>query len=123
MSSPKSSISKTCRISISDSSSIGFGQRLTHSIASSFDATSNSQKPATSSLVSVNGPSTTVRLSPENLTRAPLLLGCRPSPASITPAFTSSSLYFCICSSSSWLGISPASDWSVALTMIMKRIG
>ena len=36
--SPKSSASNTWRISISDSSpGIGFGQRLTHSIASSFD--------------------------------------------------------------------------------------
>ena len=33
--SPKSSASKTWRISISDSPSIGFGQRLTHSMASS----------------------------------------------------------------------------------------
>jgi hypothetical protein len=34
-----------------------------------------SQKPATSSLVSANGPSITVRLSPKNLTRAPFELG------------------------------------------------
>jgi hypothetical protein len=59
---------------------------------SSFDFTWKSQKPATSSLVSEKGPSMTVRLSPEKRTRAPLALGCRPSPASITPAFTSSSL-------------------------------
>ena len=36
------------------------------------------------------------RLVPENWTRAPLELGCRPSPASMMPAFTSSSLYFII---------------------------
>ncbi len=36
-SSPKSSASNTWRTSISDSPSIGLGQRLTHSIASSFD--------------------------------------------------------------------------------------
>jgi len=37
-------------------------------------------------------PSITIRFSPENLTRAPFELGCNPSPASITPAFVSSSL-------------------------------
>src|SRR6185436_5734363 len=36
-----------------------------------FDFTFQSQKPAITSFVSVNGPSTTVRLFPENLTRAP----------------------------------------------------
>ena len=40
---------------------MGFGQRFAHSIASSFDFTCHSQKPATSSFVSVNGPSITVR--------------------------------------------------------------
>jgi hypothetical protein len=43
-----------------------------------------------SSFVSANGPSMTVRSLPENLTRLPLELGWRPSPASMTPAFTSS---------------------------------
>ena len=71
---------------------MGLGQRLTHSIASSFDFTCHSQKPAISSFVSAKGPSITVRLSPENRTRAPFELGWSPSPASITPAFTSSSL-------------------------------
>ena len=37
-------------------------------------------------------PSITVRLSPEKRTRAPLLLGCRPSPATRMPALASSSL-------------------------------
>ena len=64
----------TWRISISESPGIGFGQRFTHSIASSFDFTCQSQKPATSSFVSVNGPSTTVRLLPENRTRTPFEL-------------------------------------------------
>ena len=40
---PKSSVSYTWRISISESPSIGFGQRFTHSIASSFDFTCHSQ--------------------------------------------------------------------------------
>ena len=70
----------------------------------------------------MNGPSTTVRLSPENLTRAPLELGCSPSPASIMPAFTSSSLKLPISVSSFWSGITPASESSVALTITMTRI-
>src|SRR3954464_3351068 len=101
---------------------MGLGQRLTHSIASSFDFTCQSQKPAISSLVSAKGPSITVRLSPENRTRAPFELGWSPSPASITPAFTSSSLYFPISVSSSSLGGTPASESLVALTMTMNRI-
>jgi hypothetical protein len=40
------------------------------------------REAATSSLASVKGPSTTVRDLPENLTRAPLELGWRPSRAS-----------------------------------------
>src|SRR3546814_12773302 len=44
-SSPKSSFSNTWRISTSHSPSSGFGQRLTHSMASSFDLTCHSQKP------------------------------------------------------------------------------
>src|SRR5437016_11469135 len=121
-SAPKSSASNIWRISTSVSSLWGLGQRLTHSIASSFDFTCHSQKPASSSLVSAKGPSITVRLPPENLTRAPLELGCNPSPASITPAFTSSSLYFPISVRSCSLGITPASESLVAFTIIMNRI-
>src|SRR5215210_1404577 len=40
----------------------------------------------------------------------------------MTPAFTSSSLKAVICSSSSWLGISPASLRSFALIITMTRI-
>ena len=72
---PKPSRSKTGRISITESSFIGLGQRFTHSIASSIDFTCQSQKPATSSLVSANGPSTTVRFGPEKNTRAAFELG------------------------------------------------
>src|SRR5262249_10459479 len=89
---------------------------------SSFDFTCQSQKPATSSFASVNGPSITVRCFPENRTRAPFELGCSPSPASITPAFTSSSLNFPICVRSSWLGRMPASESLLALTITMNRI-
>ena len=44
----------------------------------------------------------------EKWTRAPLLLGCRPSPASITPAFASSSLYLPMSASSFSSGIAPS---------------
>ena len=120
--SPKSSASKIWRISISDSPGIGFGHRFTHSITSSFDRHCRIQKPATSSLVSANGPSTTVRCVPLNFTRAPFELGCSPSPASITPAFTSSSLNFPISVNSSVLGITPASESFVAFTITMNRM-
>src|SRR6266571_4276466 len=75
---PKSSASKTWRISISASPSWGLGQRLTHSTASSMDLTCHSQKPAISSLVSLKGPSITVRSAPENRTRLPFELGLEP---------------------------------------------
>src|SRR5437879_5457778 len=54
--------------------------------------------------------------------RAPLELGWSPSPASITPAFTSSALNFPIAVSSSALGMMPASESFVALTITMTRI-
>src|SRR5262245_41381875 len=121
-SSPKSSASKTWRISISDSRGMGLGQRLTQSMASCSDLHFHSQKPAISSFVSANGPSITARLSPENLTLAPFELGWSPSPASITPAFTNSSLNFPMSASSFWLGMTPASESFVALTITMNRI-
>src|SRR6185503_9527701 len=131
-SAPKSSASKIGRISISDSwpnfarSSgvpvFGFGQRFTHSIASSIDFTFHSQKPAISSLVSANGPSMTVVFPPAKRTRAPFELGCRPSPACMIPAWTSSSLYFPMSVRSFSSGSTPASDCSLALMMTMTRI-
>ena len=96
--------------------------RLTHSIASSFDFTSHIQKPAISSFVSANGPSITVGFPPENLTRAPFELGWSPSPASMMPAFTSSSLKLPISVRSFSLGMTPASVFLSALMMIMNRI-
>ena len=63
-----------------------------------------------------------IRFSGEKRTRAPLELGCSPSPASITPAFTSSSLNFPMSARSFWLGMIPASESLVAFTMTMKRI-
>src|SRR5688572_9160037 len=101
---------------------MGLGIFLTHSIASSFDFTWMSQKPAISSFVSAKGPSITVRLDPEKRTRAPFELGCNPSPASITPAFTSSSLNFPISARSFSSGRMPASEFLSALTMTMNRI-
>src|SRR5215510_12658421 len=101
---------------------MGLGQRLTQSIASCSDLHFQSQNPAISSLVSANGPSITVRLSPENLTRAPFELGCSPLASSITPAFTISSLNFAMAKSSSSDGILPASESLVTFTITMKRI-
>src|SRR6266850_7778206 len=121
-SAPKSSASNTWRISISDSPLKGLGQRLTHSIASALDFTCHSQKPAISSFVSAKGPSITVRFVPENLTRAPFELAWSPSPASITPAFTSFSLNFPISARRLSSGRTPASESLVALTITMNRI-
>ncbi len=75
-----------------------------------------------SSLVSANGPSTTVRLAPENFTRAPAEDGFRPSPARMTPALTSSSLNLPMSASSFASGIAPASDSLLALTMTITRM-
>src|SRR5712691_804037 len=116
---PKSSASKTWRISTSVSSK---GARLSHSIASSFDLTCHSQNPATSSFVSLKGPSITVRFPLENLTRAPFELAWSPSPASITPAFTSSSLNFPMSVRIFLSGRTPASEFLSALTSTMNRI-
>jgi hypothetical protein len=73
-------------------------------------------------LVSENGPSITVFLPAEKRTRFPLLLGRRPSPASMMPAFTSSSLNLPMSASSFSLGITPASEFLVALTITITRI-
>src|SRR5262249_33915726 len=96
--------------------------RRAHSMASSIDDTCHSQNPATSSLTSVNGPSTTRVAASLNCTRTPLELGCSPSPASMTPALTSSSLYRPITVSISSLGSTPASDSEVAFTSTITRI-
>src|SRR5580704_8736393 len=101
---------------------MGLGQRLTHSTASCKDAHFHSQKPATNSFVSANGPSITVRFSPANLTRAPFELACSPSPASNTPALIRSWLNFPISARRSSLGRAPASEELVALTITMNRI-
>ncbi len=119
-SAPKSSASRSCRISIPDSTGIGFGQRFTHSTASSIDFTCHSQKPATSSLVSANGPSITVRFLPANRTRLPFDVGCNPSPASMMPALTNSSLKWPIAVRIVSSGIAPASDAHVALTITIS---
>src|SRR5215475_14814911 len=103
---------------------MGLGQRFTHVTASSIDFTFQSQYPAVSSFVSANGPSVTVRLFPENLTRLPYLLGFNPSPASMMPALTSSSLKVPISLSIfSSPGVISASDSFVALTITITRIG
>src|SRR5687767_11092663 len=76
-----------------------------------------------SSFVSGKGPSMTVLWLPEKRTRLPLELGWRPSPASMTPAFTSSSLYLPMSARIFSLGIWPASDSLLALTITMTLIG
>jgi hypothetical protein len=67
-------------------------------------------------------PSTIVGLPPRNFTRAPSRDGRSPSPASMTPARTISSLYAVIASISSGVGIMPASVCGSALRMTMNRI-
>src|SRR5437870_5497827 len=116
----KSDASTTWRISITSPSANG--QREAHSIASSFDFTRISQKPAISSLGSAKGPDVSVGLPPENAMRAPFELAWSPSPASNTPAFTMSSLNLPIAAISSLLGRTPASEFLLALTCIMNRI-
>src|SRR4030088_1158673 len=81
-----------------------------------------SQKPATRSLVPLKGPLVTVRSLPQYLMRAPFELGCRPSPASMTPAFTISSLNLPMAVSNSVLGMTPASLFLSAFTITMNRI-
>src|SRR5215218_9962859 len=118
---PKSSAAKTCRTSMFVSPpKCGFGARRAHSTASSSDFAWMIQNPAISSFVSVNGPSTTVFWFPLNTTRAPRELGCSPSPASMTPAFTNSSLYLPISANCSVVGITPASLSALAFTSIMN---
>src|SRR5437588_12122480 len=118
-SAPKSSASNTWRISTSVSSK---GARLSHWVASSRELHFHSQKPATSSFVSANGPSITDFCPFENLTRAPFELGCKPSPANITPAFANSSLNFPMSVSNCLLGMTPASELLSAFTITMNRI-
>src|SRR6516164_1673476 len=119
--SPKSSASKTGRISTS-SLPLRNGERRIHSMASSIDFTCHSQNPAISSLVSVKGPSITLLLPAPNLTRTPCALALSPSAESSTPAFTSSSLNRPISVRSSVLGSTPASESFVALTITMTRM-
>src|SRR5688572_20761105 len=64
----------------------------------------------------------TVRSLPRKRTRTPLLLGCSPSPATMIPAATSSSLNAVMSVRSCSLGIVPASELLVALTITITRI-
>src|SRR5258708_5502031 len=118
--SPKSSAANTWRISISSRGPNG--ARFIQSTASSSDLVLISQKPATRSPVRPNGPRLTLPCPAEYLIRAPFEVGCRPSPASMIPALTSSSLNLPIAVSSSVLGITPASVSLLAFTITMNRI-
>ena len=79
------------------------GARRSHSTASSIDETCQIQNPPMTSFASANGPSMTRDPAPSaaKSTRLPCDDGSSPSPASMTPAFTSSSLYLPIASNSS----------------------
>ena len=52
----------------------------------------------------------------------PFTLGCSPSPASMMPLFTSSSLNLPISVRSFSLGITPPSEFFVAFTITMTRM-
>src|SRR5437868_1325614 len=116
------------RISFSPSPATSMKRRL-HSIASSFDLTSKSAKPAISSLVSVKGPSVTVNFPPEYRTRAPFELGMHPSVASSTPALVISSMSFPMLAIVSWLGGVPSgaagrySPKNFMLVLLVDRLG
>src|SRR5574342_640709 len=99
------------------------GARMGHSTTSSIDLTCQIQSPAPSSFGSAKGPSMTVRFEPSNLTRFAFEVGVSPWPSSMTPAFTSSSLNFIIFAMSSWLGITPASEFLSAGTNTITRMG
>src|SRR5262249_47495483 len=101
---------------------MGFGQRLTHSIASCSDLHFHSQKPAPNSLVSGKGPSSTIRFWRENLPWAPLEPGSTPSPARIPPPSVISSLNLLISARSPALAILPASEFLLAFTITMNLI-
>src|SRR3954467_1971374 len=64
----------------------------------------------------------TVFFGPSKRTRTPFALGWRPSPASITPAPTSSSLKRVIASTSASSGSWPASDLGSPFTNTITRI-
>src|ERR1700709_1981957 len=72
--------------------------------------------------VTAKGPLLTLGALPLYLIRAPFEVGVRPSPATMTPALTISSLNLPIAVSSSVLGITPASLSLFALTITMNRI-
>src|SRR5207237_45308 len=116
------------RISFSPSPATSMKRRL-HSIASSFDLTSKSAKPAISSLVPVKGPSVTVNFPPEYRTRAPFELGMHPSVASSTPALVISSMSFPMLAIVSWLGGVPSgaagrySPKNFMLVLLVDRLG
>src|SRR5216684_371051 len=94
-------------------------KRFAPSIASSFDFSSKTAYPPTTSLASVKGPSTVVTCPRERRTRVLAAVGESPPLSRIVPALTASSLSFAIASISS-LGGAPL--FSADLTSIMNRI-
>ena len=114
-----SSGSMNGRISTSESSIIGFGHFFTQSIASCSEETFQIQNPATSSVVSANGPSVTVRFEPENRTRAPRELGASPPPIVHDSRIDQFFVELAHGREHFGGGISPASDAFDALTITM----
>src|SRR5690349_11180180 len=76
------------------------------------------------SFASAKGPSVTLGFPPANDTRAPIEGGWRPSSASSTPAFCSSSLYFIIAATALASGMVPgaAVSYPLGIISIMNRI-
>ena len=81
-----------------------------------------SARPARGSLAEAPGLALARQLLREDQLTGSAVISVRTSPASITPALTSSSLYFPIAASNSVLGITPASESFVALTRTINFI-
>ena len=115
-------ISCTWRISIISLSEAG--QRLAHSIASSLEFTCIIQKPPRVSFAPAKGPLATLGLPRENVIRAPIEGGWRPSSDSSTPAACKDLLYFIIASTALASGIVPgvALSYPFGIISIMNRI-
>src|SRR5882724_8501455 len=94
-------------------------KRVAPSIASSFDFSSKTAYPPTTSLASVKGPSIAVTCPRERRMRVLAAVGESPPLSRIVPALTASSLSFAIASISS-LGGAPL--FSADLTSIMNRM-
>jgi hypothetical protein len=98
------------------------GARFTHSIASSSDFTLMIEKPATSSFVSVNGPSMTVHLSPLKLHARTLRGRGEPLGGEEDTGLHGLGVVPLHRDERFWLRRRPASDSFGTMPMTMKRI-